>query len=134
MGRVNYGPYMFDRKLFWFIVLLHGILSSVYLNGKPIHEWKMLSVPFQKIPEIQKINPTFQNAPSDYNKLSSHKRPIIKIDSSLEEPAFYIGREGGDSSFPVILELESPNPDLVLSSFDHLDLTCGSRSSKVHQL
>ncbi|KAK1358425.1 hypothetical protein POM88_051704 [Heracleum sosnowskyi] len=117
MGRVNYGPYMFDRK---------GILSSVYLNGKPIHEWKMLS-----------------NAPSDYNKLSSHKRPIIKIDSSLEEPAFYIMAKllcelaatyFSYSAFPVILELESPNPDLVLSSFDHLDLTCGSRSSKVHQL
>ncbi|KAK1358420.1 hypothetical protein POM88_051676 [Heracleum sosnowskyi] len=121
MGRVNYGPYMFDRK---------GILSSVYLNGKPIHEWKMLS-----------------NAPSDYNKLSSHKRPIIKIDSSLEEPAFYIMAKMlcyllqllglpclNIPESIVILELESPNPDLVLSSFDHLDLTCGSRSSKVHQL
>lgn len=172
MGRVNYGPYMFDRK---------GILSSVYLNGKPIHKWKMLSVPFQKIPKIQKINPIFQNAPSDYNKISSHKKPIINLDSFLEEPAFYVGSfdvgKAHDSfiSFTgwgkgiafvngfnigrfwpsmgpqcnlyvpapilhhgknvvVILELESPNPDLVLSSVDHPDFTCGSRSSKVHQL
>ncbi|KAL8122854.1 beta-galactosidase 17 [Apium graveolens] len=172
MGRLNYGLYMFDRK---------GILSSVYLNGKPIHKWNMVSVPFQKIPEIQKINPVFQNAQSDYKKISSHKKPIINLDSFLEEPAFYVGSfdagEVHDSfiSFTgwgkgiafvngfnigrfwpsmgpqcnlyvpapilhhgknvvVILELESPNPDLALSSVDHPNYTCGSRSSKVHQL
>lgn len=39
----------------------------------------MLSVPFQEIPEIQKINPVFQNALSHYNKISSHKKPIINL-------------------------------------------------------
>ncbi|KAK9282493.1 hypothetical protein L1049_005412 [Liquidambar formosana] len=34
----------------------------------------------------------------------------------------------------VILELESPNPELVLHSVDRPDFMCGSTSSKVHQL
>lgn len=41
--------------------------------------WKMLSVPFQKIPEVQKINPIFQDALSEYIKGSSHKRPKINL-------------------------------------------------------
>lgn len=34
----------------------------------------------------------------------------------------------------VILELESPNPELVIHSVDHPDFTCGSSKSSVHQL
>ncbi|XP_057978468.1 beta-galactosidase 17 isoform X2 [Malania oleifera] len=34
----------------------------------------------------------------------------------------------------VILELESPNPELVVSSVDQPDFTCGSRSSNLHPL
>ncbi|KAI8529665.1 hypothetical protein RHMOL_Rhmol12G0242200 [Rhododendron molle] len=34
----------------------------------------------------------------------------------------------------VILELESPDPELVVTSVDQPDFTCGSSSSKVHQL
>ncbi|KAM7480561.1 hypothetical protein LguiA_028774 [Lonicera macranthoides] len=34
----------------------------------------------------------------------------------------------------VVLELESPNPELVVNSVDQTDFTCGPKSSKVHQL
>ncbi|KAG6782104.1 hypothetical protein POTOM_011492 [Populus tomentosa] len=34
----------------------------------------------------------------------------------------------------VILELESPSPELVIHSVDHPDFTCGSSKSSVHQL
>lgn len=172
MGRVNYGPYMFDRK---------GILSSVYLDGKPLHKWKMLSVPFHKIDEVQKINPIFQDALFNFIKISSRKKLKDHFDSFSIEPAFYVGHftvgkiQDSFISFTgwgkgiafvnefnigrywpslgpqcnlyvpapilrhgenvvVILELESPNPQLVLSSVDHPDFTCGSRSSKVHGL
>ncbi|KAL1814359.1 hypothetical protein ACET3Z_016933 [Daucus carota] len=172
MGRVNYGPYMFDRK---------GILSSVYLDGEPIHKWKMLSVPFQKIPEVKKMNPILKDALPDNIKISSHKKLKINLDSISKQPAFYVGSfavgEVHDSfisftgwgkgiafvngfnigrywptkgpqcnlyvpapvlhrgqNIVVILELESPNPDLVLSSVDDPDFTCGTKSSKVHQL
>ncbi|KAJ9179335.1 hypothetical protein P3X46_011138 [Hevea brasiliensis] len=75
MGRVNYGPYMFDRK---------GILSSVYLDGRILHGWKMISIPFNNLNEVPKNNLITQ---------VSHSRIVTKLEDNSEtiskEPAFY---------------------------------------------
>uniref|UniRef100_A0A5B7BUK6 Beta-galactosidase n=1 Tax=Davidia involucrata TaxID=16924 RepID=A0A5B7BUK6_DAVIN len=175
MGRVNYGPYMFDRK---------GILSSVYLDGKLLHRWKMLSIPFHNLNEVQKINPVIWVAYSEFTKISATKKSKDKSENSSKEPAFYAGRFVVDNTkqikdtfisfhgwgkgiafvneinigrfWPsfgpqcnlyvpapvlqhgenvvVILELDSPSSELVVSSIDQPDFSCGSSSSKVHQL
>lgn len=175
MGRVNYGQFMFDRK---------GILSSVYLSGKALHGWKMLSVPFQNLNGKQKVDPIIQLAYSEINTSSAHKKLEESFENSQKEPALYTGYFRVDETsqltdtyisfrgwgkgiafvnefnigryWPsfgpqcnlyvpapvlrygenvvVILELDSPNPDLVVTSVDQPDFTCGSRSSKVHQL
>ncbi|PSR96167.1 Beta-galactosidase [Actinidia chinensis var. chinensis] len=175
MGRVNYGPFMFDRK---------GILSSVYLDGELLHSWKMFSVPFQNLNDKQKGNPIIQSAYLDIIKSSADKKLEDISDNSSEEPAFFAGYFTVDKAsqlkdtfisfrgwgkgiafvnefnigrfWPslgpqcslyvpapilrhgenvvVILELDSPNPELVVTSVDQPDFTCGSSSSKVHQL
>ncbi|XP_059640002.1 beta-galactosidase 17 [Cornus florida] len=83
MGRVNYGQYMFDRK---------GILSSVYLDGKLLHGWKMFSVPFHKLNEVQKINPVIDVAYSEFTKIHTRKKLKDRSGNSSKEPAFYAGR------------------------------------------
>lgn len=54
--------------------LLQGILSSVYLSGKALHGWKMLSVPFQNLNGKQKVDPIIQLAYSEINTSSAHKK------------------------------------------------------------
>ncbi|KAL0415095.1 UNVERIFIED_CONTAM: Beta-galactosidase 17 [Sesamum latifolium] len=169
MGRLNYGPYIFDRK---------GILSSVYLDSRPLYKWKMLPIPLQNLNEATQINPIILNAQNFLNDLPG-KNCVL-------EPAFYTGHfsvdKVGDTyiSFRgwskgiafvneinigrfwpsvgpqcnlyvpapmlrqgentlVILELESPNTDLFVSSVDHPDFTCGPtrstlRKSREHRL
>ncbi|GAV90568.1 Glyco_hydro_35 domain-containing protein [Cephalotus follicularis] len=175
MGRVNYGPYMFDQK---------GILSSVYLDGRVMKRWKMLSIPFHNLNEVPKINPFSHVAYSRFIKVSVHKHLEQRYENASKEPALYtgyftinkinqvqdtylsfrgwgkgiafvnefnIGRywpsfgpqcnlyipapilQHGENVL-VILELESPNPELVVHSVDHSDFMCGSSKSNVHQL
>ncbi|GFQ02276.1 beta-galactosidase 17 [Phtheirospermum japonicum] len=155
MGRLNYGPYMFDRK---------GILSPVYLDEQPLYKWKMLPVSFQNLSDARKINPIVRNATREFLKGSARKQ--LKDKKLNFEPAFYAGQfnidivrdtylsfrgwskgvafvneinigrfwpsigpqcnlyvpapilRQGDNTL-VILELESPNPDLYVTSVDH---------------
>ncbi|KAL2516356.1 Beta-galactosidase 17 [Forsythia ovata] len=170
MGRLNYGQYMFDRK---------GILSSVYLDGRPLYKWKMLPIPFHNLNEGQKVNSIILDARKEFLKDSAHRK--LKDQEILNsEPAFYTGhfnvdkvtdtyisfrgwskgiafvnefnvgrfwpsrgpqcnlyvpapilREG--ENILVILELELPNPGLLVSLVDHPDFTCGLASSKVRK-
>ncbi|KAL7140310.1 hypothetical protein ABFS83_09G112700 [Erythranthe nasuta] len=167
MGRLNYGPYMFDRK---------GILSSVYLDSTPLYEWKTLPLSLQNVNESPKINPIISNTiKTAFLKGSARKKLTGK--KLNFEPAFYTGhfnidkvrdtyisfrgwskgiafineinvgrfwpsvgpqcnlyvpapilREGNNTV--VILELESPKPDLTVSSVDHPDFTCTSKLGK----
>ncbi|CAK7356865.1 unnamed protein product [Dovyalis caffra] len=175
MGRVNYGPYIFDNK---------GILSSVYLDGRILHRWKMISIPFQNLNEVPKINPILQVAHSRSITVSTQTKLKDQSGNVSEVPAFFTGhffiedanqihdtfisfsgwgkgiavvndfnigrywpsfgpqcnlyvpapilRHG--KNVLVILELESPNPELVIHSVDHPDFTCGSSKSSLHQL
>lgn len=174
MGRVNYGQYIFDKK---------GILSSVYLNGRILQQWKMLSIPLNNLNEIPKTNPISQVAYSEFIKNSALRKAKENV---LKEPAFYAGYFSIDKvghvkdtflsfrgwgkgiafvnefnigrywpmmgpqcnlyvpapvlqqgeNIVVVLELESPDPELVIHSVDQPDFTCRRESSKsdVHQL
>lgn len=165
MGRLNYGPYIFDRK---------GILSSVYLDGRPLYKWKMLPISLDNVIESQNVNPIILNATTtEFLRKSARKR--LKDQKKLNlEPAFYTGHfnitrvtdtyisfrgwskgiafvneinigrfwpsvgpqcnlyvpapilRSGENTV-VILELESPNPDLSVSFVDYSDFTCGGR-------
>ncbi|KAL8458565.1 hypothetical protein ACS0TY_036184 [Phlomoides rotata] len=66
MGRLNYGSYIFDRK---------GILSSVYLDARPLYKWKMHPISLENVNEALKFNPISLNAKKKLNY----------------EPAFYTG-------------------------------------------
>ncbi|KAM0011904.1 putative beta-galactosidase [Helianthus debilis subsp. tardiflorus] len=163
MGRINYGQYLFDSK---------GILSAVYLDGKPLLKWKMLPIPLSNLNEAPKNNLSFNNSVS-----ARKTRPGV----SIKEPAFYSGNFIVDkvtdtymsfngwgkgvafvnnfnigrywpsfgpqcnlyvpapvlrpgNNVLVILELESPEPKLVVNSVDRSDFTCGSNLLKLRQL
>ncbi|CAI9277116.1 unnamed protein product [Lactuca saligna] len=64
MGRLNYGQILFDSK---------GILSPVYLDGKPLLKWKMLPIPLSNLNEPKKINPIFDKPYSNFIKASTRK-------------------------------------------------------------
>uniref|UniRef100_A0A2N9HLX8 Beta-galactosidase n=1 Tax=Fagus sylvatica TaxID=28930 RepID=A0A2N9HLX8_FAGSY len=172
MGRINYGPYMFDRK---------GILSSVYLDGRVLHRWKMLPFPLNNLNEVPKTNPIIQDSYSEFKKKSARRKAKENVS---EEPAFYAGHftivkendikdtfisfsgwgkgiafvnefnigrywpmmgpqcslyvpapvlQQGENVV-VVLELESPNPKLVIHSVDQPDFTCRSSKLNVRQL
>ncbi|KVI05905.1 Beta-galactosidase 1-like protein [Cynara cardunculus var. scolymus] len=143
MGRVNYGQYLFDSK---------GILSTVYLDGKPLLKWRMLPIPLNNLNEAQKINPVFDRAYPNFDGVSTRKSLKSSLGVHSKEPAFYSGsfvvKEVMDTymSFngwgkgvafvngfnigrfwPVILELESPEVELVVNSVDQPDFTCSSK-------
>ncbi|KAG5601947.1 hypothetical protein H5410_033317 [Solanum commersonii] len=80
MGRINYGQYIFDKK---------GILSPVYLDGKPLQKWKMLPIPFHNLNEDQKNNSVISDAYTDLRK-----SVLIKLKNKRNHhpaPAFYTG-------------------------------------------
>ncbi|OMO66266.1 Glycoside hydrolase, family 35 [Corchorus olitorius] len=81
MGRVNYGPYVFDRK---------GILSSVYVDGRVLKGWKLISIPFHNLNEAPKFNPVIQNV-FQAPKLSIHKKLEHESEDIVEGPSFYTG-------------------------------------------
>ncbi|KAI3671640.1 hypothetical protein L1987_87380 [Smallanthus sonchifolius] len=168
MGRINYGQYLSDSK---------GILSAVYLNGKPLLKWKMLPVPLSNLNEAPQNYLSFNNSISSFTRISARKTLKSSPGVNLKEPAFYSGNFVVDKvtdtymsfngwgkgvafvnnfnigrfwpSFGpqcniyvpapvlqrgknvlVILELESPEPELVVNSVDQPNFTCGSKTSK----
>ncbi|XP_038720971.1 beta-galactosidase 17 isoform X1 [Tripterygium wilfordii] len=175
MGRVNYGPYMFDRK---------GILSYVYLDGRNLNGWKMISIPFHNLNEGPETSPILQVADLQAIKKSKHKILDNNQEGVYREPAIYVGQFSIDKATKVtdtyisftgwgkgvafindfnvgrywpsfgpqcnlyvpapilrhgendvlILELESPNPKLVINSIDQPDFDCRSRESSLSQL
>ncbi|PON96156.1 Beta-galactosidase 1-like [Trema orientale] len=82
-GRLNYGPYIFDRK---------GILSSVYLDGRVLHKWKMYKIPFANLNAIPKTNPIIQASYSVLFDISARKKLKEKYVNVSKEPAFYVGQ------------------------------------------
>ncbi|KAK9022655.1 hypothetical protein V6N11_002902 [Hibiscus sabdariffa] len=87
MGRVNYGPYIFDRK---------GILSSVYVDGRVLKRWKMISIPFHNLNEVPKFNPIIRIA-SEFHEVSARK----KLEHKSEGPSFYTGHFSIDTTTEV---------------------------------
>ncbi|KDP40762.1 hypothetical protein JCGZ_24761 [Jatropha curcas] len=79
-GRVNYGPYMFDRK---------GILSSVYLDGKILHGWKIISIPLHNLNEVPKVNVIAQVAHLGLIASSALRKLDDNSESVSTEPTFY---------------------------------------------
>ncbi|XP_015079424.1 beta-galactosidase 17 [Solanum pennellii] len=80
MGRINYGKYIFDKK---------GILSPVYLDGKPLQKWKMLPIPFHNLNEDQNNNSVISDAYADLRESVQ-----IKLENKRNYhpvPAFYTG-------------------------------------------
>ncbi|CAI0419519.1 unnamed protein product [Linum tenue] len=183
MGRVNYGQYTFDRK---------GILSSVYIDGKALHGWRMISVPLHNLNEepkinlneMLKVNPISRVSQASALTVSTGKKAKHTSRVISVEPTFYAGSFSVDKANPisdtyisfrgwgkgvafvndfnigrywpsfgpqcnlyvpapvlkhgenvlVILELESPSPELLTHSVDNQDFTCGSRKPNLQRL
>lgn len=83
MGRLNYGPYIFDKK---------GILSSVYVDGRHLFKWRMLSIPFHNLNEGRKISSIVPDAYSNFIKVSSREDLNDRRRRDNMEPTFYTGR------------------------------------------
>ncbi|KAL0354541.1 UNVERIFIED_CONTAM: Beta-galactosidase 17 [Sesamum radiatum] len=71
-------------------LLILGILSSVYLDSRPLYKWKMLPIPLQNLNEAIQINPIILNARKGLPKRSAREKLKDKRNSVLE-PAFYTG-------------------------------------------
>uniref|UniRef100_A0A452ZPD9 Uncharacterized protein n=1 Tax=Aegilops tauschii subsp. strangulata TaxID=200361 RepID=A0A452ZPD9_AEGTS len=93
MGRVNYGPYIFDQK---------GILSTVEIDGVTLHHWKMYPLSFNLLDNLSKFQPIQQITDARASKVSSHGGSQTKLrDLSFylnEEPEFYEGHFHIDSN------------------------------------
>lgn len=113
MGRLNYGPYLYDGKVKPFVkqklsslflnYLSHlhpnnqifsclsllivestiseflarffqGILSSVFLDGRILHKWRMYTMPFTNLNEVPKFSPSILAAYTGLISTSSRKR------------------------------------------------------------
>ncbi|KNA18029.1 hypothetical protein SOVF_074550 [Spinacia oleracea] len=80
MGRINYGPYISDRK---------GILSPVYVNGHVLHNWKMLLIPLHNLND--QSSSIIQTAGSDHTTVHAGKSMQNQSKNLSNEPAFYTG-------------------------------------------
>ncbi|VAH21963.1 unnamed protein product [Triticum turgidum subsp. durum] len=93
MGRVNYGPYIFDQK---------GILSTVEIDGVTLHHWRMYPLSFDLLDNIPKFQPIQQITDARARKVSIHGDSRNKLrDLSFylnEEPEFYEGHFHIDSN------------------------------------
>lgn len=102
MGRINYGRYLFDRKVnspmqtfFLFIstseeinglilqliflaCFLQGILSSVYLDNSVLHGWKMIPIPFNNLNEIPRVDSFYHIAHSGLHKIVAKRGLEVK--------------------------------------------------------
>lgn len=92
MGRVNYGPFIFDRKVKvimmmlllkfdcnWLISsqLVQGILSSVYLDGNRVQGWKMFPIPLHNLNEVPTYNPITQASDSAFSVISASRKRLM---------------------------------------------------------
>ncbi|CAI0419520.1 unnamed protein product [Linum tenue] len=100
MGRVNYGQYTFDRK---------GILSSVYIDGKALHGWRMISVPLHNLNEepkinlneMLKVNPISRVSQASALTVSTGKKAKHTSRVISVEPTFYAGSFSVDKANPI---------------------------------
>lgn len=76
MGRVNYGPYIYDNK---------GILSDVILDGVVLHQWKMFPIDFGNVSKLSPPNAIMQVVDSRNDTLSAYR-------SNSGIPRFFEGR------------------------------------------
>ncbi|KAF0924308.1 hypothetical protein E2562_010007 [Oryza meyeriana var. granulata] len=98
MGRVNYGPYIFDQK---------GILSSVEIDGIILHHWKMHPVSLTAPGNLSKLQPIIQMTDAQASEVSIYGDSENKLhdvsfylnEGISEEPAFYEGHFHIDSEF-----------------------------------
>ncbi|XP_022715153.1 beta-galactosidase 17-like isoform X2 [Durio zibethinus] len=67
-----------------------GILSSVYVDGRVLKGWKMISIPFNNLNKVPKFNSVIQVS-SEFPKLSAHKKLEHNSEDVLEGPSFYTG-------------------------------------------
>uniref|UniRef100_A0A0E0L536 beta-galactosidase n=1 Tax=Oryza punctata TaxID=4537 RepID=A0A0E0L536_ORYPU len=96
MGRVNYGPYIFDQK---------GILSSVEIDGIILRHWKMQPVSLSAVGNLSKLQLIMQMTDAQASKVSIYGDSENKLhDVSLylnegisEGPTFYEGHFHIDS-------------------------------------
>ncbi|XP_021754530.1 beta-galactosidase 17-like [Chenopodium quinoa] len=80
MGRINYGPYISDRK---------GMLSPVYVDGRVLHNWKMFSIPIHNLND--QSSSIIQLAGNDLTTVHAGKRMKDQCANISNEPAFYTG-------------------------------------------
>lgn len=97
MGRVNYGPYIFDRK---------GILSPIQIDGIALNYWKMYPLTFNSLDNLPKLQLITQMPDVGTSKMSIHGDSKNKLQKSSfysnaegisAEPAFYEGHFHIDS-------------------------------------
>ncbi|CAI8611983.1 unnamed protein product [Vicia faba] len=176
MGRVNYGPFIFDKK---------GILSSVYLDRNRVQGWRMFPIPLHNLNEVPNYNPITQATYSAFSEISTSRKMLMnKSENTSKEPAFYSGHffierssrikdtflsfnnwgkgivfvndfnlgrywplkgpqcslyvpapvlKHGDNIL-VLLELESPDPKLLVHTVDEPDFTCGINGMNIHRM
>ncbi|KMT04895.1 hypothetical protein BVRB_7g170620 [Beta vulgaris subsp. vulgaris] len=80
MGRINYGPYISDRK---------GILSPVYVDGHVLHNWKMFTIPLHNLSD--QSSSIVGLAGSDLTKIHGGHTMQNHSKNLSNEPAFYTG-------------------------------------------
>ncbi|GMH22054.1 hypothetical protein Nepgr_023897 [Nepenthes gracilis] len=163
MGRINYGPYIFDRK---------GILSSVYLDGSPLHNWKMLPIPFHNLNDEHR-NYSIRRSLQDDKEINSREPAFFSGNFTIDEGSqvedtflsldgwgkgialindFNLGRYWPSlgpqctlyvpapllrrgTNTVVLFELDFPNPKLTVDFVQQSDFSCSrSSSSSVHVL
>lgn len=90
MGRVNYGPYIFDRK---------GILSPIQIDGITLRHWKMYPLALNSLDILPKLQLITQIPYAGASKMSIHgdsekilqESSCCSNESTSAEPAFYEG-------------------------------------------
>ncbi|RLM98017.1 hypothetical protein C2845_PM06G00660 [Panicum miliaceum] len=97
MGRINYGPYIFDRK---------GILSPIQLDGITLCHWKMYPLTFSSLdnlPKLQLITQMPDVRASKESVIHGHSEKKLQEslfysnESASAEPEFYEGHFHIDS-------------------------------------
>ncbi|KAJ0985524.1 hypothetical protein J5N97_003880 [Dioscorea zingiberensis] len=152
LGRLNYGPYLYDRK---------GLLSAVILDGTILHRWRLYPVSFNKLSSILRSNPIMQVADPQNVDMTEEPRfyqGSFFIDHKNHVKDTYISFRGWTKGIAfvnnfnigrfwplmgpqctlyvpapilqhgenivVILELHSPHPELMLNLVDNHDFSC----------
>lgn len=88
MGRINYGPYIFDRK---------GIMSSVMLDGNILNGWKLYPISLDKL-NLSKENQVKQLTHPQTVKISKRSSLKNHSQSISQQPGFYEASYFIDSS------------------------------------